>query len=933
MIVLQNLLPKKLSFQFKEFSKTCFSSRSFFTKLLNKVQFKIDFKNKVNMLVKNESENESIIYSSNININYEIVDKELIITADIIFGKMIWYLIETSNKKTNPESDLEKLFRNSFYLHNNIKYRVTKTRVENRNTINFNSGSIIEQDDYSKELIKKISKQDYKCNSFYIFYDVETIVNINGDLEPFMICSCVFAGDVFQTKTDINWLSDFQKCCNLESWRWKTFCDKKSFNNLINGSKNVNVFNFCWYLDREILPFLSRKYNIDLKYDEINMYIIGFNNSKFDDNFIVKQFFNLYKKYLIFDKRFSKVTTREFKVGNVTWRFDDIIKFLPDVTLKRACEQYNINNVKIDFDIIKYGKDCVQLSQLIDHCFMKDYCSEPPSFINNCLELVEYYCKRDVLATCELFLKISSALRQVNCDLKNQDVILRHENFFDYISCAQLAFNIFKQFYRRDSPNPRFFKFNHDSQNQFILKSCFGGRVNFAIIGEYESAKKIRYFDVTSEYPLAMTAYYPSASGDVIFNPDIQKLNSTISKIMKLRKDNWDKGELFATDIYENLFWGIFLCDCFPPDDESQLIAFSPCVIKNVGFKNSFSNGVHKNIVINSIHIKTFIFAGWSVEIKPCPHNILFTETEQVFLSFIDNVGKMKTAARHTNKAYAKLLKLFLNSVSGKLAQKPTSDYCIARGTSENLYQYSYSLEDYSSSLHYLSSFVTGHANWILFSAAYKLHKYHFLNKTSLAEKCGLLLYCDTDSIVFDEALTSDDLIADMKIGEEIGRWDQNRQDFEVTWKEKHPGEIKAMTVLARKSYVLYDEHFNLIDTKLKGIHTSQQSRFDRNIINKIVYGEAYTFTFKGLKRSIEKDIALTIMETDIKKSLKREQAFWSISPLSNQDKNINRLFGDIYLFFIVPDYSPNGRNTTQPKKRGGTDAEDTKHSKRRAIN
>lgn len=836
---------------------------------------------------------------------------DLILSCETFYCLFYFCCKKTKSSKKIWNGNHTLLARNVSFKHEDEIYRVLRIEEYNikKNLIK-NCDELYHQNEYEILKVKK-NKPSLKCiDDLTIIFDMETMA-FDSVHYPFMLCA---------RTVSFNWplLKYSKKKCVSFS--------KNEINNLLNN----DIFNIeptsgccdvfysanCFYErlnDNEVVDsFLGwcKTKILSLFRNDIIFYsirIIGFNNNRFDNNFFLTKLRSWPNFRLLYNQRFNKISSiiGKWKIDNkiIYIHIDDLIKFLPDVSLKKACIDYNIKNAKLDLNIVNYNNFCVEHKHL--YLFTKeldtiinDKSIEKNNYgLYNTFQLIKYYCEMDVESTAELYLKITSLVVKLIYILSKFNVILKYINFMRYISIPQMAFSIFKETCRLS--DVRFLKFNDNLMNEFIISSCCGGRVNFGLLGEYQS-NNLKYFDVTSEYPLSMTAPFPSCLTDPIINPNIDELNNHIQKCRQNRRECWNRDDFFNTSYFKNFFFGIFRVDIFPPENEYELIMWSPIALKT-SQKNKYSNASQTNIILNSIHIRTLIFAGWNVVIKQDENNIKFTSTEYIFKPFINLMGTFKTFYKNRNKSFAKLCKMILNSVSGKLAQKPTSTFYIQESDTysgrltiqKNVVE---KITDYSTSLHYLSTYVTGYANWILFSTAYKLNVDYFKKKAPLSDRTGLLIYTDTDSIVFDGNKTT---FNDFKIDEEIGEWDEDKCDFNITWKEEHPAEIKRIIVLAKKSYCLFDNDKNTIDLKLKGIHTAQCTHFDwrqLKLISSPEYGSE-SINFPGLKReeyAKVRDIIKKISETNLKKTLSIEKDFTLIKSTAVDEINLynyNKLF------------------------------------------
>lgn len=852
--------------------------------------------------------NSFIIKKKNNN-KYDLI---LSIQTSIFILFMCCRKTKSSNKLWKNNSNL--LIKNAHFKYQNDYYRIGKIEEYNIKLSPINQ---------CNRLIKETSFQTIKLNQssfdtsyldlFTIIFDIETMA-VDKQHYPYMI---------YARTTSINWpiIKTLDKISTINLMNRDEVInalqlnddnvDLTTFeNDTFYGAEHIyeNLTNST--LVHDFIQWIYRLIQKNLDYYQNNYCcrLMGFNNHRFDNNFILNELRKLPKFQIKFNQRFNKVTniTGQLQIGKftVTLYIDDLIKFLPETNLLKACKDYNIKHSKIEFDIVKYNNKCTSNKHIYIYANnIHDYISdETIPNEGNIFEIIKKYCIADVESTNELYLKISGLILKLYLTLARFNINLKYLNFYRYISIPQMAFNIFKDIVRNEnSINQNKFLLGKTPdvlQNEFIITSCIGGRVNFGILGEYIS-NQIKYMDVTSEYPLSMTAPFPSFDKPPVINPDVEPLNIIIRNITLNRNRAFNNKSYETMEYFKELFFGIFRVDIYPPSNPKDLIAWAPLPIKING-RNYFKNCAQFGRVINSIHIRTLIYCGWNVIIKQDDNNILFTSTHKIFKPFINVMGAMKTYYTPINKSFAKLCKLIMNSVAGKLAQKPTSilyshlaecefnDFIIKENITSKV-------TDYSTSLHYLSSYVTGYANWILYSTAYKLNLYSTYN--NINSRAGILLYTDTDSIIFDASKTTYNKFT---ISEELGYWDDDLCDFKITWKEEHPNEIKKLIVIARKSYALFDSNNNTVDIKLKGIHNKQTKYFTWEILKQICSPEYLkdTIYFDGLKQehfTEIKDIYKKISETQLSKTLALEKNYTKVEKpqhINNSNKsNLNLEF------------------------------------------
>lgn len=371
-----------------------------------------------------------------------------------------------------------------------------------------------------------------------------------------------------------------------------------------------------------------------------------------------------------------------------------------------------------------------------------------------------------------------------------------------------------------------------------------------------------------------------------------------------VQQRNINKESKNLTDIsymqkFDSELMGIFMCDIFAPKDKSNLITFSPIASRNPDKKQlDYINKSQKNRILNTGHFKALILTGYTITLIPHKFNIQFIHTGKIFDEFIKIIGHEKTQAKETNKSLSKLWKLFLTSCAGKLAQKPMD-------TIQEYHSYSHEhfkesnekmkQSNWSRSNHYIATFILSYANFILYYSMYCISLDYIYNANPLSNRCGSLLYMDTDSIVFDPALVNQ-LYYMFNISEEIGYYDDKKCNFYVTWKRKYENKVNMFIVIAKKSYLLYWFNENgilsCIEIKLKGIHREAMSvGRNYNVIKAILDNQPEKIKFTGLTKisniyqgegSAETDVIKSIKEAIITKTLARNNTYNKINCTNN---------------------------------------------------
>lgn len=667
--------------------------------------------------------------------------------------------------------------------------------------------------------------------------------------------------------------------------------------------------------------------------------IFGFNNNNFDNHLIYEELRKMENSTFEFASRFNKLTYCKLKINNfVVIELTDIIKWLPDKTLEEACQDYDIVQAKLDIDIVAYNNLCRDKKVFIKFCdatflsqclkktikishlpivFKNYYDKNSKTF--NIFDLICDYCKRDVDAILEIYDLIENNIKYlINVVLAKENINLKSDDFLFYISVPQLSFQILEETLRLD--NESLILFKSQEQNEFIIDSYFGGRTDFTLIGEYISSDILKYYDVTSEYSLAMTGYFPSFDSSRALSEQIDIGKSVnISLIQKILDSCLkQRNELFENKkLHEDLTFfkslndikAILRCNVYPPENLIFLSTWSPIPtrISLPGTnKLKYLNIKQYSRVLNTVQMRSLILAGWKIEILFDQYNIFFKNQKKIFNKFIQLIGGEKTKAREENKTYAKLLKLLLNSAQGKLAQKP--QHLIHRQVTkfddnglDILENDKYLEQDWVRSYHYLASFIGAEANWIIWSTCYFLELEQIYKNKSIEERVGTICYCDTDSIIFDSSKISS--FVTFSENEEIGVWNDDIQNFDITWKKKYD-DIKSILVMAKKCYFLVDSKKKLLNYKIKGLIRKEAMKLNYETIKDIIASDGIVYNFNKLAKKANilnnselfkynQDIINDIVELDTKRKIVKDENIFEIickdeSILKNNEENLN---------------------------------------------
>lgn len=793
-----------------------------------------------------------------------------------------------ANKK-GIKTDISEVNRNDYYLPAGfvcplriMKIEVEPTTIKSSELIVLNKLSSIAPGRRKNLKTKRMTK---------ICFDCETI-EFEGSLVPYLIYAKIIPTEEPKA-SNININEEEQEIDACENqifgppaiyypvpaeflWSYPLGVDFKKENflggikfaqwilEIVNGIKNECTIGGEWYETGNVVR------------------IFGFNNNNFDNHFVLDDLRHVLRGFKYsYSSRYGKVTKCSFyKSNHLIVELVDLVKWMPDKSLRDACKDYEeeINTPKLDVNILAYNDAIIKKKCFVEECEekeMKIYINDYMPFIHKKLvaqfkntgnnkirlyDMVVYYCKIDVQSTLELYCILEKQLCNLVEELAAMGIFVSSSDFMDYISIPQLSFEILKETLRQQNEN--LLTLTNPAANEFYYASYFGGRVDYGCVGEYVGKEEIEYYDVTSEYSLAMTGYFPSLTGgieDILvgLEVDLKKYQTMLDAALEKRNACIKEKNLHLSikEVFEELnkVKGIFLCNIYAPEIVST---WGPVPYRYDDYagtkKLTYLNCNQTNRALNTVHFRSLILAGWRVELLFHEFNTVFLQIGKTLKPFIDLIGKMKSEARLINKTKAKLLKMLLNSAQGKIAQKPThllhtqtgnnQDFGFEMQTNEKNIEF-----DWDRSYHYLSSFIGAEAGWILYSASYMLELDYIYEGKSNNQRCGAILYCDTDSLIFDSGLVNKDYV-NFVCDEQIGEWNDEKSNYDSTWKKKYK-KIDSVIILAKKSYFLIKKK-KLEEKKLKGVLRREAQSMTYESVRNILREGKKQITFKNLAKS-----------------------------------------------------------------------------------
>lgn len=813
---------------------------------------------------------------------FEKYDAIFRIETNIIRIFLYVKLNENVKKRKTPILSLNEVKRNCSFAYDNHVWRVLK----------------IEDEEFAKTtndkfILKGFNKvKTNKQMPALICYDVETLWDKQGVLRPFVICAQTTVDDSkflwYKTQVDLRDESDYDEGVKL-------FTD--------------------WIISK--LEFVNKFYGCDLpsNYNHMHVRLFGYNNFNFDNHMFYDSLrLRLEKFSFIYNSRFGKTTNCNFKYRGLEFSCVDLIKFFPGRSLSSACASFKIKQAKYELNILKYVKACCDSQRIIEetrdiNLFFKEGAEQDVEFFKPFLkqngsydlyEFVRVYCERDVEATMELYNLTTQNIHHVFDSFEKINVFVPHYDIFSYISPPQISFILLKGLLANKGEKLLVFQDNKYAAK--VYDTYFGGHTDYTLLGhcfptpDATGNCEYAYYDVTSEYPTTYDGYFACARNaeSILIGDDfpLENLQKIIDVAKRERNELFANRTLHTTYAYLQEFckYRIFAeCNIAPPENKWEYGMWAPIgrkIYTGNSVRLEFQNVAQKNRNCNTPQICLLILMGWTVVLVENETNICFTETERILQEYVQIVGKEKTKA-FNNKALRDIWKLFMNSLYGKLAMQYKNILGIQQtNCGEEMYvSVNEKMEtfDFSQSYHYISADITGWATFLLNKKCYFAELSQIYDRKTLEERVNTVVYCDTDSLIFNKGKISPFLT--FKISEEIGVWDSEMGMFDETYKEEVFGApIKSIIILAKKAYFPLDAENNLLSIKVKGLHKNEAKHITFDDLKRAADGKDLKFNFPGIAKSsnyleqqnlkYREDFVKTLRNVMLKKTVRRDNFY-----------------------------------------------------------
>lgn len=786
-------------------------------------------------------------------------------------------------KHNNRDRSIEQVFTSA----------MDKQTMEDENEDEI--GKVVIRMDYDNVISRQLNLQ------LYVVYDLETII-IQGKHHPFMMYAQIFNPGQDDIVEQIKFTcTTFEQC---ESLSCMEYLLNSIEDYILTKCKVKNGIKFC--------------------------YLIGYNNYKFDDSFLRRYAVTRYSD-LEYSERKNTSNATVLKLPNCGTYIKtfDVMKWCPGMSLSNAAKSYKLASEKVQFNVVKFTQYLIyeHSSDLnLDEVYVSEeklnsfFTDTPDTWRLNswkvdderydAMKACEYYCHYDVYVTLLLFNKIYVSIKDIVDKWNDQFTSIENDkinNNFIYLNtpsttAMELQMKIIRYY------GYEFYRVNDTTYKTMIDESYYGGRTDFSHLGLIE--RPIIYYDVCGMYSLAMKANYPSSlplslalmrcyeedERQEISNK-INRLyllwSKTIRDIRETRKHaSLDQSELFK--FFDNN-GAVLMCNIKPPSEELQLPS-SPIGKKSADKSSTtYANVERKNIILTSVHIRTLLYCHYDVEILDYRSNIYYEKMAPILSKYNEILTKKKTEYQlQQNTSGRSLIKLFLNSLYGKLAQNTFAkilrfEQTETKEDEEDTFTPIVEQENKNSYL-YLGAFVTAYSNHVLIDSLYQIC-YPYLVSGEIYKKRQAWYYCDTDSLIIDAEYGYN---FNPTLGNECGTYDFENSKFNSIWEKD---EYDQMAIFGKKSYTLIRKN-ELVDKKFKGLPSSALETFDYNALKSLFTPISKLFTAKNVvvmkDRLIKKrkrrghtvEILVDYIQETLSRTMRVNNKLYALLDAKNKDKN-----------------------------------------------
>lgn len=375
-------------------------------------------------------------------------------------------------------------------------------------------------------------------------------------------------------------------------------------------------------LDEYMFRFFSKFYE-----GKRNVYIIGFNNGSFDDYMIIRVLMKHSKAPI---KTMIDANNRilEFRWGRL--KSKDLNRFL-NTSLKEALKDFNCDTQKGDLEH-------KQLQLAVENAKFNEY-------MNNNIDEVVSYARKDSFGLCELYFKVRKTFLDINplMDINK------------FLTLSQMSMNVFKKEFEDEFGSDYELVVLDKEMDDYVRKALVGGKTR--VYGN-NHCDDVVGVDCTSLYPYSMMS-----------NKFAYVKKITTPKGTKLL----DRNVFDIADGYKVGDKGFYHIRVLSQPEENIYPKRKDDMTWDWDFKGEFDT------YTDHIRLQYFIKCGGEYEFLDgfrFKKKVLWSN---IFSKFMQRIKDMKIEQDkykkakdpRYNKVLRECLKLLLNSLSGKMVQKP----------------------------------------------------------------------------------------------------------------------------------------------------------------------------------------------------------------------------------------------------------------------
>jgi hypothetical protein len=654
----------------------------------------------------------------------------------------------------------------------------------------------------------------------------------------------------------------------------------------------------------------------------------GFNSKRFDELFLGKTRLRMYNhdessiinKSRLSSWNFSRVNVNE--LHKIFFKISDMVDWHPGMTLKKATEQFELPKGDAPLKLLGeyFAKRITKLPKKVPP--KSEYFSiddKTHDEIKSKWFGRQYDAIADGAAYCALDAYCVYQLKKKTEQMIHETFYSRlggvHVDFIRYSGIPAMSYHVLASFLSSMAIENR--DYLHAPQGvayDMIRKAYFGGRVNMFFQGVMEMKtekwlygdEKMALVDVTSLYPLSMTAPYPCGrisfmsdhmrrAVNNVFREDFGKqlTVSMVPPFYALTRTRWPKKDK--------------LNDCNLPSyatSPRNVLQARREILTMSGDKHltakvpQVTGGRKVWDLCDGITVMDFVTAvlrhneGWIVELLPYRHNIVFEGKAPLLRFFIKMMAYIKENAAEGSS----------ERTIGKLVMNGTYGYC-AMKTDGSRYKtmsamrakkllsddtqeiWKIILEKPNSSVvvktkpitwvnsapYQLGQMTTAYANYVMVTTLMRATDID-RGKLPLFQRKPYCLYTDTDSIYTTEKIAQS---FESTFSQNIGCWDDVKKTFNMTCKIEKKGITKICIVAPKMMYTNTDD--NECSIKARGHCLKKRNETDQPLtassLDALFRNDEISNTFtcrssfvKSVFNSTKKRTAMSVYENQLKR-------------------------------------------------------------------